>query len=185
MKGLFFNRFFVFVAEAHSQSAVMAIMEHAGLTPELYEEDEEHMPEEFEKIVSAAAELMEADYNDILAAFGEFVTPTLFKLYGQNTKQSWSLMELLSHAGTVVYGSLKMQLQNNIEVAFEVEKVSSDTVKITYLHPAKLLAMGVGIAKAIGSMYETAVYTQLHEAETETEADTPEQKSTLLIEVAG
>jgi Haem-NO-binding len=102
MHGVVFGELQKFVTDAHRKAGWTALLDKASVSSKVYLAVEEYPDAEIGALVKAAAEMTGRAPAEVLESFGEFIVPSLLKMYGHLLKPGWKTLDVINHTeGTV------------------------------------------------------------------------------------
>lgn len=151
-----------FVVETHGAQAWHQILSDVGLQSALYLPTKVYPDEDAQKIVASAAELAGTPAQDLLCAFGEFLVPTLMKLYGSLVEPEWKTLELIAHTEKTIHRVLRITGSGAAPPYLRVGMVSEEEVEVIYDSQRRMCAVARGIVHGVAAHYGESV--SVHES---------------------
>ena len=84
------------------------LLASAGLGNKFYMATQEYPDAEVVALVTAASHKTKIPANDLLEAFGEFITPSLLRMFGHLAKPSWRTLELIENAEEAIHSVVRI-----------------------------------------------------------------------------
>ena len=168
MHGIVYQQLMEFVKQGHGEDALNNILKDAGLEGKFYSATKSHPDEDIEAIVASACKALGTDRDTVLEAFGVYIAPDLLKIFSSYVKNDWKAMDLLEHIETTIHKSVRITNPEADPPALKIERVSDNEVLIHYSSQRKMIALGVGIIKAIGDHYNESMSIDRQETATGT-----------------
>ena len=108
MHGLVFSELKKFVDHRLGPAAWNELLASAGLGNKFYMATQEYPDTEVVALVTAASHKTKIPANDLLEAFGEFITPSLLRMFGHLAKPSWRTLEFIENAEEAIHSVVRI-----------------------------------------------------------------------------
>ncbi|MGC8885496.1 MAG: heme NO-binding domain-containing protein [Candidatus Nanoarchaeia archaeon] len=108
-------------------------------------------------LVSTASKMTGTPIPVILEDFGEFIVPTLFKIYHSLIKPEWKTLDLIENAEETIHRTVRIKNPSAEPPKLKSSRPSADEVIITYTSPRKMCGVAKGIAKGIANYYNEQI----------------------------
>ncbi|TRX59896.1 hypothetical protein FNH22_07530 [Fulvivirga sp. M361] len=155
MHGIIFKQLFQFVRENHGQKALKEILYGCGLGMKYYDPTQAYPDHEVEQILDAVCKMLGVSRDSVLEAFGQYITPSLYKRFSAFIREEWDAMDLIENIEVMIYGSVKTTQNNVASPTLIINRKGKDEITISYTSKRDALAFGIGIVRAIGKHYNT------------------------------
>ncbi len=153
MHGLIHAELKKFVEAVHGPQAWNAILDEAGLVDRLYIANNVYPDEEAFAVVKAAAKVTGTPAETILEAYGEFIAPTLMRMFQGLIKPGWKTMDMLLNTEETIHKVVRIRNPGASPPRLHFEKTAPDTLHFKYDSPRRMSAVARGIMKGVASHY--------------------------------
>jgi hypothetical protein len=153
MQGIIFQQLQHFVTRNYGHDTWASVLSEAGHAGKMFLPTAVYPDQDAIVIVQAACKLLNADINSVLEAFGEFIAPNLIKIYSTSIKQEWKVLDLLEHTEKTMHRAVRFSDKNASPPALQCTRIAANKVRIEYLSERKMAALGIGIIKGFGKIY--------------------------------
>jgi len=154
MHGIVFSELQRFVVSKHAHAGWKAVTEKAGLAHKVYLAAGQYPDSEIVSLVTAASAITKQDSIQTLEAFGEFIVPSLLKMYGHLLKPSWKSLDVIEHNEGTVHTVLRASDKDALPPKLHTRRTGPDTVVLVYDSPRKMCALAVGIGKGLARHFK-------------------------------
>ena len=153
MHGLIFAELKRFVEVNHGAKAWEALVKKAGLENQFYMPVKEYPDAEATALLTAACNLTGLSPNTILESFGEFITPTLMKMYGHLAKPEWRTLDFILNAEQSIHTVVRVNNPGAKPPQLQCTRMSPVEIMLRYNSPRKMCALANGIVKGVAKHY--------------------------------
>lgn len=153
MHGLIFAELKRFVTEKYKAETWSVLLDKAQLAGRVYMPVQEYDDAEIVAIVTTASAMTKLSANDILEAFGEFITPTLMKMYGHLAKPGWKTLEFIENAEKSIHTVVRIKNPGARPPELHCLRNSDGSLALYYQSKRKMCALAKGIAKGVAKHY--------------------------------
>lgn len=162
MHGIVHTELKKYIETRHGDEVWSAVIKQAGLASKIYMPVHTYPDEEITAIVSAASALTGETAEAILEDFGEFLAPTLMKMYKFLVKPEWRTMELLLHTEDTIHRVVRLKNPGAQPPQLKFEQVGPRELRFTYDSPRQMPAVARGIMKGVADHYgeELEIHTE-------------------------
>ncbi len=154
MHGIVFSELQKFVVSKHAHAGWKAVTEKAGLSHKIYLAAGQYPDSEIVSLVTAASAITGQDPSQIVEAFGEFIAPSLLKMYGHLLKPDWKSLDVIEHTEGTVHTVVRTSDKDAQPPKLRSHRTGPDTVILVYDSPRKMCALAVGIGKALARHFK-------------------------------
>jgi hypothetical protein len=92
--------------------------------------------------------------NDLKEAFGIYLVPDLFQLYGSYLKPEWKTLDVVEHTERVMHGAVRKLNSSASPPILNVTRINPDKLMVDYYSKRRMGALAVGIIKGIAKYYK-------------------------------
>jgi len=87
-------------------------------------------------------------------AFGEFIAPSLLKMYRHLLKPNWKSLDIIEHTEGTVHAVVRTSDKNALPPKLLRRRTGPDTVILVYDSPRKMCALAIGIGKGLARHFK-------------------------------
>jgi len=149
MHGLVFSELKKFVDYKLGPTAWNELLASAGLGNKFYMATQEYPDAEVVALVTAASQKTKIPANDLLEAFGEFITPSLLRMFGHLAKPSWRTLEFIENAEEAIHSVVRISNPGAKPPKLHVTRSGANEIVIHYTTACKIRALVKVIAKGV------------------------------------
>ncbi len=154
MHGIVFVELQKFVVSKHGYPGWKAVAEKAGLAHKVYLAAGQYPDSEITSLVTAASAITGQEPFQIVEAFGEFIVPSLLKMYGHLLKPNWKSLDVIEHTEGTVHTVVRASDKDALPPKLSARRTAPDTVILVYDSPRKMCALAMGIGKGLARHFK-------------------------------
>jgi predicted hydrocarbon binding protein len=154
MHGMVFGELQNFVVSAHGQEGWKALLEKADLSKRVYLAVNEYPDAEIATLVRCASEMTGRESAKILEAFGEFIVPSLLKMYGHLLKPEWKTLEVINNTEGAVHTVVRVKNQGAKPPLLKTRREGKNAVVLIYHSPRQMCSLAIGIAHGLARHFK-------------------------------
>jgi len=154
MHGIVFSELQRFIVRKHAHAGWKAVTEKAGLAHKVYLAAGQYPDSEIASLVTAASAIAGQEPFQIVEAFGEFIVPSLLKMYGHLLKPNWKSLDVIEHTEGTVHAVVRTSDKDALPPKLRTRRAEPDTVILVYDSPRKMCALAVGIGKGLARHFK-------------------------------
>lgn len=158
MHGIVFVELERFVTQAHGESAWAQLTSQAGLSGKIYLPVNQYPDFEIKALVGAASSLTRKPAGEILESFGEFITPSLMKMYGHLLQPHWKSLDVIEHTEGTVHTVVRLKNPGATPPQLSTSRPSPEEVVLHYTSPRQMCFLAVGIGRALGRHFHENLF---------------------------
>jgi len=129
------------------------LLGEAGLSGKHFDPLLEHPDADALAIVEAACRITGHTSEALLIDFGEFIAPSLLKMYWSLIDSSWRTLDVVENADTAIHEVVRLSNPGARPPSLECERRSDDEVVLTYRSQRRMCALAKGIARGLATHY--------------------------------
>jgi len=152
MHGIIFQQLQLFVTKNYSNKQWTDLLDSVNLSGKFYLPTQVYPDAELVSIVVKASEVTKMPVPDILEAFGEFIAPSLLKIYAASINSEWNTIDLLEHVENTIHKAVRFADKAATPPELGCTRKSPVKVEIDYSSKRKMIEVGIGIIKAISKI---------------------------------
>lgn len=154
MHGVVFSELQKFVVSKHAHAGWKAVTEKAELAHKVYLAAGQYPDSEIVSLVTAASAITGQEPSQIVEAFGEFIVPSLLKMYGHLLKPDWKSLDVIEHTEGTVHTVVRTSDKDALPPKLRTRRAGPDAVVLVYDSPRKLCALAIGIGKGLARHFK-------------------------------
>lgn len=161
MHGIIFTELKKYVDAKLGENVWGDILKEVGLKTKTYMPT--YMPirfypdEEAVAIVGSVSKTTGRSIPAVLEDFGEFIVPTLLKMYQTLIKPEWRTLDLIENTEAVIHKVVRSSIQGAEPPRLICQRVSSTEIGITYDSARKMCGVAKGIARGLANQYNERI----------------------------
>jgi predicted hydrocarbon binding protein len=156
MHGMVFGELERFVSEKHGKAQWKVLLDKAGLGNRMYLAVNEYPDAEIVSLVKAASEMTGLESGAVLEAFGEFIVPSLVKLYGHLLKPEWKTLEVINNTERAVHAVVRVKNPGAKPPLLKTRR-DNDSVVLIYHSPRKMCSFAIGIGRGLAKHFREKI----------------------------
>ncbi len=158
MHGLIHAELKRYVEERHGGPATWnKLLQASGLGSKMFLTISEYPDSDAVAIVTAASQATGKPAGDILEDFGDFIAPTLLKMYGALMKPGWKTLDVIEHTENTIHSVVRIKNKGAAPPVLKVARVSPVEVVLTYGSPRRMCFVAKGISKGLARHFAERV----------------------------
>jgi predicted hydrocarbon binding protein len=163
MHGVVFGEMERFVAEKYGREQWTALLNKAGLNNRIYLAVNEYPDAEIAALLGSASEMTGLESGAVLESFGEFIAPTLIKLYGHLLKTEWRTLDVIGNTERAVHAVVRVKNPGARPPLLKTQRQSEDSVVLIYHSHRKMCRFAIGVAYGLAKHFGEKI--SVHETE--------------------
>ena len=140
-------------AESLGPGVWWSLVREARLEGRLYVPLRVYPDSDLRALVEAAARLRHQHEHTILESFGHFLAPRLLSFYQVLADPSWRTLDVLEHAETSFYASIRRTTPEVSATTFRARRIHEDEVEVTYVSHRKLCSLARGMIRGLADHF--------------------------------
>lgn len=159
MHGVIVNQLRQFVVGAHGREAWTALLARSGapLPDGPVPLGQIYPDEAVTAVVVAASEQTGTPVGELLEQFGEFIAPTLLRIYEPLVDPAWRTLDVLEHTEQTIHTVVRTRDAGALPPYLEAVRLSPTEVLLEYTSPRRLCAVAHGITRGVARHYREHV----------------------------
>lgn len=155
MHGIIFAEFEKFFTLAQGAEQWQKLLAEAQLPDRVFMAVGTYPDADLMKLVQGASVETKRPVAELLEAFGEFTTPTLFSMYRTVIAPEWRTLDLVENTERVIHKVVRTR--GGTPPVLNVQRQDATHLVVTYGSQRKLCALARGIIRGIAKHYREAV----------------------------
>jgi Haem-NO-binding len=157
MHGMVFSELKRYIDKKHGGDTWTRLLEKAGIGSKTYSGLQEYPDGEAVGIISAASALAGKPIPTLLEDFGEFIAPTLIRVYGALIKPGWRTLDLIENTERTIHTVVRVKNPGAKPPELVCARPTKDEVIITYSSARKMCSLAKGIASGVAKHYNERI----------------------------
>lgn len=158
MHGLIVNQLRQFVVDGHGRDAWANVLGIAGVSvAERPPIDRIYPDADVFAIIAAASSLTNTPAQELLEAFGNFLAPTLLRVYAPLLNREWRTLDVVEHTEEHIHTAVRLRDPTAGPPYLTARRLAPDQVIVNYTSPRRLCAVAMGIVHGIATQFAEAV----------------------------
>ena len=146
MHGIVFAELQKYAETKHGARTWQQVLTKSGLASKLYFPVQEYPDSEIASLVRATSEMTGQPTLALLEDFGQFIVPSLLRMYGHLLKPGWK--------------SIRVQNPGAKPPQLKSQRLSDSEVLLVYDSPRRMCALAIGIAKGLALHFGENITTR-------------------------
>jgi hypothetical protein len=157
MHGIIFSELKRFVDETLGGDAWPRLLRESGVARPAYLPVQAYPDQEVVALVSTASRLTNTPVPALLHAFGEFIVPTLVRMYGHLLKANWKTLDVIEQTEGTIHAVVRAREPGAQPPMLSCTRPKPDEVVVTYSSPRKLCPLLKGIVGGLATHFRERV----------------------------
>ena len=153
MHGMIFSELQKYAETKHGKGTWDTLLTKANLPSKMYFPVQEYPDSEIVALVKAASDVTGADANRILQDFGQFIVPSLLKMYGHVLKKQWKTIDVIEHTEGTVHTVVRTQNPGASPPALNTMRLNPNEVLLIYSSHRRMCALAIGIGHGLAAHF--------------------------------
>ncbi len=149
MHGIVFYQLNSFVVKTHGLTTWFELLERAGVPKKTYLPTQVYPDTELASLVKQASEITSQTVGAILEQFGEFIVPSMLRVYEGSIKPEWDLFDILENTEKTMHKAVRFADKRADPPKLVCIRLSTESVLIHYSSDRKMVELGIGIIKGL------------------------------------
>lgn len=159
MHGIIFAELEKFVTQGQGPEQWQKVLVEANVPDRVFMAVGTYPDADLMKLVSGASAVTQRPVAELLEAFGEFITPTLFSMYRSVIAPAWRTLDLVENTESVIHKVVRTR--GGTPPVLAVQRMDATHLVVSYGSKRKLCALARGIILGIAKHYrETVAITE-------------------------
>jgi hypothetical protein len=138
-----------FVVKNHGLITWYELLERAGVPKKSYLPTEIYPDGELTSLIKQASEITFQSVGAILEQFGEFIVPSMLRVYAGSINPEWDLFDILENTEKTMHKAVRFADKRADPPKLVCNRMSGDSVSIRYSSDRKMVELGIGIIKGL------------------------------------
>ncbi len=161
MHGMIFSELQNYAETKHGRGTWSALIKKANLENRVYLPVQEYPDAEAVSLAMAASAMTGLPLSAVLEDFGQFIVPSLVRIYGHLLKPKWRTIDVIDHTEATVHKVVRVKNPGAKPPQLKTKRLGPDEVLLIYTSPRRMCGLAIGIAAGLGQHFrEKIVSTQ-------------------------
>lgn len=157
MQGVIFQQLQQFVTKNYGPQQWYQLLESSDLKGKMYLPTQVYPDSEVVTLVTNASQATNMPVAAILESFGEFIAPSLLKIYSASIQANWNTIDLLEHVENTIHKAVRFADKAATPPQLLCERKSANRISIDYSSKRNMADLGIGIIKAIAKIKNESI----------------------------
>jgi len=153
MHGIVFSELKKYVVTSQGPDTWDRLLQESGLSTASYLTTSTYPDAEAVTLISTASKMLKVAPSLIMEGFGEFIVPSLIKIYKGLIRPEWKTLDLLENVENVIHTAVRLRNPDMTPPKLTATRPTPGSVVITYASGRKMCGVAKGIAKGIAKHY--------------------------------
>jgi hypothetical protein len=153
MHGIIFAELQKYAETKHGKGTWDQLLKNAGMENKFYLSLKEYPDTEMAGLIGAASSMLNLPAAKVLEDFGEFLAPTLMKMFGHLLQPEWRTIDVIDKTEGTVHSVVRVQTPGAKPPELHTVRRSYNEVVLIYRSPRKMCALAVGIGMGLGKYF--------------------------------
>src|ERR1700730_14200308 len=135
MHGIIFAELRNYAEAKHGRGSWDALLRKANLENRVYLSIQEYPDTEIVSLVMAACAMTELSVSAVLVDFGQFIVPSLMRMYGHLLKPEWKAIDVIDRTEGTVHAVVRVKNPEANPPKLKTQRLSPDEVLLIYTSP--------------------------------------------------
>jgi hypothetical protein len=157
MHGIVFDELKNYAETKHGPGTWKLLLNKAGLDSKQYDRFHDYPDQEVMALVTAASSATGLAPSAVLEDFGEFVAPSLLKMYANLILPQWKTIDVIHETEGTIHAVVRQRNKSAKPPKLSTKRISPDEVVLTYDSPRKMCSLAKGIARGLAKHFRETI----------------------------
>jgi len=157
MHGIIFAELQNYAETKHGQGTWNALLRNAGLENKVYLPIKEYPDAEVVALVGAASSMTGLSIAEVLENFGEFIAPSLMKMFGHLLLPEWKTIDVIDNTEGTVHTVVRVKNPGAKPPQLRTVRRGPDEVVLVYTSPRQMCELAIGIGKGLAKHFKETI----------------------------
>jgi hypothetical protein len=153
MHGMIFSELENYAEAKHGRGMWKDLLRRANLDHRIYLPVQEYPDSEIISLVMAASSITKLPVSAVLEDFGQFIVPSLMRMYGHLLRPEWRAIDVIEHTEGTVHAVVRVQRPGAKPPHLTTQRLSLNEVLLVYTSSRKMCGLAIGIGMGLGQHY--------------------------------
>jgi Haem-NO-binding len=161
MHGTIFSELKNYAEAKHGRGTWDVLLRKANLENRVYLATREYPDSEIISLVMAACAMAGLSVSAVLGDFGQFIVPSLLRMYGHLLKPEWGAIDVIDNTEETVHAVVRVKNPEAKPPKLKTQRLSLNEVLLIYTSSRQMCGLAIGIGVGLGKQFgETVVAHQ-------------------------
>jgi hypothetical protein len=153
MHGIIFSELQNYTEAKHGRGTWDALLRKAKLENRVYLSIQQYPDSEIISLVMATCALTGLSVSSVLENFGQFLVPSLLRLYGHLLKPEWGAIDVIDNAERTVHAVVRVKNPEAKPPKLKTQRLSPSEVLLVYTSSRQMCGLAIGIGLGLGQHF--------------------------------
>jgi hypothetical protein len=153
MHGIIFSELQSYAEAKHGRGTWDVLLRKANLGNRVYLSLQEYPDAEIISLIMGVCAMTELSVSAVLEDFGQFIVPSLMRLYGHLLKPEWGAIDVIDHTEGTVHAVIRVKSPEAKPPKLKTQRLSSNEVLLVYTSPRQMCGLAIGIGTGLGQHF--------------------------------
>lgn len=157
MHGMIFSELQSYAETKHGPGTWDVLLRKANLENRIYLAVQEYPDAEIISLVMAASSVSQLPVSAVLEDFGQFIVPSLMRMYGHLLRSEWRAIDVIDHTEGTVHAVVRTKNPGAKPPRLKTQRLSPNEVLLIYTSPRQMCGLAIGIGKGLGEHFREKI----------------------------
>jgi Haem-NO-binding len=153
MHGIIFAELQNYAEAKHGRGTWEALLGKAKLKNRIYLSIQEYPDSELISLVMAACAMTGLSVSAVLENFGQFIVPSLLRMYGHLLKPEWGTIDVIDNTEGTVHAVVRVKNPEAKPPKLKTQRLSPNEVLLVYTSSRQMCGLAIGIGLGLGQHF--------------------------------
>jgi len=153
MHGMIFSELENYAEAKYGRGTWNALLRKVNLDNRIYLAVQDYPDSEIISLVMAASSMNALPVSAVLEDFGQFIVPSLMRMYGHLLRPEWRAIDAIEHTEGTVHAVVRVQRPGAKPPRLTTQRVSPSEVLLVYTSSRKMCGLAIGIGMGLGQHF--------------------------------
>lgn len=159
MHGMIFSELQNYAEAKYGRGTWNALLKKANLETRMYLAVQEYPDREIISLVMAASGMAGLPVSVVLEDFGQFMVPSLLRMYGHLLRPEWRAIDVIEHTEGTVHTVVRTKSPGANPPRLKTRRLSPNEVLLIYTSSRQMCGLAIGIGKGLGEHFGEKIVT--------------------------
>jgi hypothetical protein len=161
MHGIIFSELQTYAEAKHGRGTWDVLLRKANLENRVHVPTQVYADSEIISLVMAACAMTGLSVSAVLEDFGQFIVPSLLRMYGYLLKPEWRTLDVIDKTEETVHAVVRIKNPEAKPPNLKTQRLSPNEVLLVYTSSRQMCGLAIGIGVGLGQYFgETVVADQ-------------------------
>jgi hypothetical protein len=153
MHGIIFSELQNYAEAKHGRGTWDVLLKKVNLDNRIYLSRREYPDTEIISLVMAVCARTGLSVSAVLADFGQFMVPSLMRVYGHLLEPEWRTIDVIDHTEQTVHAAVRVKNPGAKLPMVRTQRLSPNEVLLIYTSPKQMCGLAIGIGMGLGQHF--------------------------------